>query len=159
MRRIVARIVAAGRLRLVIAMAMAASGAAGLALPAPAAILGLFAASSTGCLCDCAGTFNRGSIGSSVPVTGLTSTGDGCGEISCEVPSAGACSEYVVKLVQSGACHLTATADDGRQVAADFSVVQTRTTCCGPMYDIVSSPSAGHAIELTFDAPDGSAGG
>ena len=124
-----------------------------LALPL-LALVSLFAGSSTGCLCDCEGVFNKAGIRSPVPIASLSWTGEGCGEVSCELPSGdgGACSGYALHLTHEGVCHFIGTAADGRQASADVTVRFKRDSCCGKLYDADGGT-------LAFPgAPDGSAG-
>jgi hypothetical protein len=66
----------------------------------------------------------------------------------CEVHGdGGVCTQYNVAITNAGACHLTATAVDGRQVSADLSArVSLADTCCGTLYELDSNVPV-----LTFD--------
>jgi hypothetical protein len=79
----------------------------------------------------------------------LAATGAACSSAPfCEVHGdGGACTEYSVPITNAGACHLTATAVDGRQVSADLSArVSLADTCCGTLYELDSNVPV-----LTFD--------
>lgn len=115
------------------------------------AILVLFSVSSTGCLCDCGGTYNQLTVSSQVPLANLSINGDVCQAPTCEdSTSGGGCTQYRVQLKQAGACQFTATAVDGRQTSASVNVHFTKNTCCGNMY------AADSAVDLMFAAPDAS---
>lgn len=121
-----------------------------LALPT-LAILTLPTASS-GCFCDCGGTYNvfRLSSLAYVPIATLTIAGNACGDSRCQgSTSGGGCPEYEVQLKETGDCQLTATAIDGRQATVGVNVQYTKTTCCGKMYSV-----GANNINLPFAAPD-----
>jgi hypothetical protein len=88
----------------------------------------------------------------------LAATGEACSSAPfCEEHGdGGACTEYTLRFTGTGACHLTATASDGRQVSADVSAgVLYADTCCGTAYgpDYYARPS------LTFDQDASTSGG
>jgi hypothetical protein len=132
-------------------LAAAALGTSALGVPA-LALLSLSATASSGCLCDCSGTFNVATIHADVTVVSATTDGPGCG-VFCSSQGDQVCLALGVKLLAPGACHVTAVAADGRQASADVTVEQTKTDCCGPHYTI------DRAIDVTFSVPDASASG
>lgn len=106
---------------------------------------GLLVVPTSGCLCDCSGSFNNLRVGSSTAMSKLDVSGDGCGKSSCyDFATGGACQEFTVKLVKVGSCHLTATATDGRQASTDVTIGLLKHDCCGDYY------TTDHAVSITF---------
>jgi hypothetical protein len=133
-------------------LAAAALGTSALGVPA-LALLSLYATASSGCLCDCSGTFNVATIQADVIVASATTDGPGCGDVFCYSHGNQVCLALGVRLLATGACHVTAVAADGRQASADVTVEQTKTDCCGPHY------TTDRSIDVTFSPPDASAAG
>jgi hypothetical protein len=80
----------------------------------------------------------------------LTASGDACTSAPfCEAHGdGGACTEYGLVFTNVGACQLTASAADGRQVTASVSTrVLYKDTCCGTAY----APDPYESLLLTFD--------
>ncbi len=96
-------------------------------------------------------------------MSGLDVSGDGCGEAVCDASAPdGGCYDFKVRLVRVGACHLAATATDGRQAATDVAVTFDHQTCCGIFYTTgrfdLEPDYASDAVRFTF-AGAGSDGG
>jgi hypothetical protein len=121
------------------------------------AVVSLSAVSSAGCLCDCEGSFNNVNVSIPAGAETLTTMGNGCGAPFCQgsAGSDGGCNYYHVPLVGEGTCHLTARAKDGRQVSTDLTVKQTKTNCCGPIFDYESDGG----LTLMYGTSDASTGG
>jgi hypothetical protein len=118
---------------------------------------GLVAVPASGCLCDCAGTFNQLRVVGSSSMTKLDVAGDACGETLCTRPDPdllSACKEFTVKLIGRGSCHLAATASDGNQSSTDVTVTFLHEDCCGNYYTTGPiNPATGHGsdtVEFTF---------
>jgi hypothetical protein len=80
----------------------------------------------------------------------LAATGEACPSApTCLVHGGGGgCTDYNVVFGHTGACHLTATAVDGRLESADVSVgVLFMDSCCGTEY----GPDSNVPVSLTFD--------
>jgi hypothetical protein len=96
--------------------------------------------------CDCAPAGTMAVTASHVAIARLDVSGN-CASASCREPDdAGGCSAYIVDLWGSGACHITATSVDGRQMSGDAAirVNGASSSCCG-------SPLA--ADPIAFDFP------
>ncbi len=104
-----------------------------------------------GCLpgaCNCP---SSGGLNFSFPAelnVQLTATGEACRYApSCyQIGDGGSCTEYFVSLTNTGSCHLTATAADGREISADLTAVAQDLGCCGTRYVVDSTTQ----VSLTF---------
>ena len=78
----------------------------------------------------------------------LAVTGEACQRAPACYQSGdgGGCTQYWVAFTNAGACHLIATAADGRVESGDLSVVGSSAGCCGTRYDVNST----NPVSLTF---------
>ena len=78
----------------------------------------------------------------------LAATGEACQRAPACYQSGdgGGCTQYWVAFTNAGACHVTATAADGRVESSDLSVVGSSAGCCGTRYDANSTTP----VSLTF---------
>ena len=110
----------------------------------------LIAPVESGCLgsCNCP---SSGYVSFSFPAelnVQLAATGEACRYAAhCDQSGdGGSCTQYDVPLTNTGSCHLTATAADGREISADLTAVAQDLGCCGTRYVVDSTTQ----VSLTF---------
>jgi hypothetical protein len=110
----------------------------------------LIAPTEGGCLgsCNCPSSSGLDLVFPAELNVQLAATGEACRNApACyQRGDGGSCIQYDVPFTNSGNCHLTATAADGRVESADLTVVGSSAGCCGTRYDVDSTTP----VSLTF---------